>query len=61
MIFLCVTGGADECARAANIYQCGRDKAPIVTQAMLAAPASKISPVCLSITLQIPKNIGATV
>jgi hypothetical protein len=30
-------GGDDECAQAANIYQCGRDKAPAVTNAMQAA------------------------
>jgi hypothetical protein len=34
--------GADECDRAANIYQCGREKAPTATQAMQEATASKI-------------------
>jgi hypothetical protein len=38
-------GGLDECAQAANIYQCGRDKAPKVTQAMLDAAAAKNIPV----------------
>jgi hypothetical protein len=41
-------GGVDECAQAANIYQCGRDKAPNVTQSMLEAAASKIIPVSLT-------------
>jgi hypothetical protein len=38
-------GGMDECDRAANIYQCGRDKAPEVTKAMQDAAISKIIPV----------------
>jgi hypothetical protein len=42
---LCEKGGLDECAKAANIYQCGRDKAPNVTQAMLDAAAAKNIPV----------------
>jgi hypothetical protein len=36
-------GGVDECAKAANIYQCGRDKAPEVTQAMQDAATSTSS------------------
>lgn len=45
-------GGEDECARAANIYQCGRDKAPQVTKAMQEAAASKISPVSFNWIIQ---------
>jgi hypothetical protein len=41
-------GGVDDCARAANIYQCGREKAPNVTKAMQDAAASKIYPVSFS-------------
>jgi hypothetical protein len=38
-------GGDDECARAANIYQCGREKAPVATDAIQVAAASKNAPV----------------
>jgi len=33
---------ADECARAADIYQCGRDKAPAVTNAIQSKVASSV-------------------
>jgi hypothetical protein len=50
-----VTGGEDECARAANIYQCGREKAPEATYAIQAAAASiEVAPVATVILPSVP-------
>jgi len=47
-----VTGGEDECVRAANIYQCGREKAPEATYAIQAAAASiEVAPVDAAVIL----------
>jgi hypothetical protein len=43
--FVLYKGGEDECSVAANIYQCGREKAPDVTEAMQKAAASEVTPV----------------
>jgi hypothetical protein len=41
-------GGSDECSRAADIYQCGRERAPTVTSVLQSrlTPSSAILAVC---------------
>lgn len=41
ILFLNSGGAADECSLASNIYQCGREKAPVATAAIQASIISK--------------------